>query len=144
MGSLNNKNNLQEPGLGMPWALPGARRLSYFSLWMFSKKFDVTYLYFDSVQTWYSVSYICEQSEESILVSDLCFPQGTAFTLNFFFLRWEWGLNSGLHASQADTSQLEPHLHSIFDLVVLKMRSHKLFDLAGLEPWSPGLSLPSS
>jgi hypothetical protein len=26
----------------------------------------------------------------------------------------------------------------------LKMRSHKLFDLAGLEPWSPGLSLPSS
>jgi hypothetical protein len=46
-------------------------------------------------------------------------------------------LNSGLHASRAGILPPEPHLQSIFALVILDMRSEELFTGAGLKPQFP-------
>jgi hypothetical protein len=52
--------------------------------------------------------------------------------LGFFFFGWDWGLNSGLCSHKAGILLLEPHLQSIFALVVLEIGSQELVAWAGL------------
>jgi hypothetical protein len=53
---------------------------------------------------------------------------------NFFFLWWDWGLNSGLCTCKAVTLLLEPHLQSILLWLFWRWGSLKLFASASLEP----------
>jgi hypothetical protein len=43
------------------------------------------------------------------------------------------GFEQRLHTCKAGTLPLEPHLQSIFALVILEMGSHKVFAQTGLE-----------
>jgi hypothetical protein len=47
----------------------------------------------------------------------------------FLCVWWNWGLNLGLHTCHASTLLFEVHLQSTFALVILEMRSWKLFAL---------------
>jgi hypothetical protein len=53
------------------------------------------------------------------------------FFFFFFFFLWDWSLNSGLSACKAGTLLLEPHLQSIFAVIILEM---------GLENYLLGLA----
>jgi hypothetical protein len=47
--------------------------------------------------------------------------------------KWDWDLNSGLHACKVGTLLLEQHLQSILFWLFLELGSHELFAKAGLE-----------
>jgi cadmium resistance protein CadD (predicted permease) len=62
-----------------------------------------------------------------------------AVTIFFFFwmgLGFEFRASHLLQACKIGTQTLEPHLQSIFALVILEMGSHELFAPCGLEPQS--------
>jgi hypothetical protein len=52
----------------------------------------------------------------------------------YFYILVGLVLNSGFHACKAGTLPFEPHLQSIFALVILEMGFLKLFTGVGLEP----------
>jgi hypothetical protein len=61
-----------------------------------------------------------------------------------FFVLAGLGLNSVLCSCKASALTLEPHLQSIFALVILEMASCELFAQACFRPDPPDVSLPSS